>query len=147
MVRAENADQPRVIDDVHADVARGRTTLKQREQIRRRLFPPINLSRLQRGGGGAGIRDDQPFHAIKMRDLAAGGHGGCFLARHVIRVARIGEARSGDPFILDEAIGAAADGFRDIREGVHIGQPFRHDEQAACGDLRQTIEHFREGCV
>ena len=82
-----------------------------------------------------------------MRDLAAGGHGGCFLARHVIRIARVSQARARHPFTLDEAIGTAADGFRDIREGVHIGQPFRHDEQAACGDLRQAIEHFREGCV
>ena len=46
---------------------------QQRQQIVRRIFPPVLLAGLQRGGLGAGVGDRGPLDPIEMDDLRTGG--------------------------------------------------------------------------
>ena len=143
MVEAQNAGQRQRVNRFNHHLA---VAAEQQLHFRRRLFVPINLTGLYRGGGGRGIHNDVPFHAIKMRDFRPGGqawragrHG------HVIGEAFEHRQAAGIEFIGPEAEGAAADRFAHLLEGIGLGQAFGHDEGRAIGNLRQRMEQQREG--
>ena len=143
MVEAENAGQWQRVNrfNRHLPVAPQKLL-----HFGRRLFVPVNLPGLQRGGGGRGINNDVPFNAIKMRDFGPRGQACCAcLHRHVIRKAFINHQAAGIEFIGLEAEGAGPDGFTHLLEGVGLGKPLRHDEGRAIGNLRQGMKQEREG--
>ena len=131
MIEHDHADDAERIVGHHAQ---RRVVAHQRQQIDQWLLEPIDLAGLQCGGGGGGVRHHLPLDPIEMHDLGAGGEAGCLGARLVFVEPRIDRTRSGDPFVADETIGAAADDFVDLLERVGLRDALGHDETIVVGD-------------
>ena len=95
---------------------------QQRQQIGRRVLPPVHLARLHRRGLGGVVRLHVPFDAVEMHDLRSGGEAGlAILARLVFVEALIDEQRSLHALVRLEAERAAADHFGELLERIGVG--------------------------
>ena len=91
MVEAQDAVEPGGIGAADRDVG---IAPQQRHKVGLDLLVPIDLTCLQRGGGGRRVGNHAPFQAVEVRDLAAGGPFGGFCARHIVRVLLVDDRRA-----------------------------------------------------
>src|SRR5208337_5276736 len=68
LVEADHAHRAQRVGVLDPDVL---VLGKQRNQVGRQHLPPVDLAGVERGGGGGGVRDVEPFDAVDLDDLAA----------------------------------------------------------------------------
>ena len=116
-----------------------------RQQIKRRVFPPVDLTALECGRGGGGVGNEIPYHPIDVDDLRTGIEAGrAVLARHIGGVFGEYGAGAGNALVCQEFERTAADRLGDLLEGIGLGQPRRHDGAI---DLGQSGPQQRERLV
>ena len=141
MVHPQIADVAERVGDIHGEVA---VLLQQRHHVGDRRLPPIDLARLQCGGGGGGVRNDLPFDPIEIHPLAAGQPVGFFPARDVAREFLEHRGCARHPLVLAEGERAGADILADLLERIGRGDALRHDEGAGRAALAERVEQFCE---
>ena len=117
------------------------------DQVGAGLLEEVDLTFLERCGGGGGVRDGEPFDAVDFGDLAAGqavgrfncGAGTVGRTRLVGGVAVVDGVMAGLEFGSIEDVGAGAGGVRDGDGGRGVGEAFRHDEQGGCGGTGEGL--------
>ena len=141
MVEAQHAHIAERIDGRDRDILVGR---EYRQDVGRRLLVPIRFARIERRRRGRGIGYVEPFDPVDLGDLAAGGEARRLLARHIIGVLDEDRLAAGDPFLLDEFERARADRFRDLLEGVGLGDPLGHHERHIARQFAERAEEERK---
>ena len=121
--------------------------LQQRHQVGQRRLPPVDLAVLQRGRGGAGVRQDVPLDPVEGDPLAAGQPVRRLGPRDVVGEFLECRRRAGHPFVALEAHRAGADILADLLERIGLRDPLRHDEQAGRAALAQREQQLRVGLV
>ena len=121
---------------------------QHRQQIERRVFHEIDVAGLQRVHRGLRVGHREPFDAIDLHHLAAGGPARRLLARHVVLVLLIGHLHAGLEFSLHEFERTGADLFRDrlARLGVSA-KPLRHHERHQRRRLADRLQHQAVGLL
>ena len=140
MVEPQAADRARrVLVLQHQPVV----ALQSRDQINRRVLPPVDLVVHQRRHRRRRIRHDRPHHAVEMRHLRPGGKAvrAARRPRHIIRIALHHDARARNPLIGLELERPAANHLGNLTVGVGLGDPLRHHRR---GVLRQRIRQQPE---
>ena len=125
-------------------IVRSLAALQQGHQVGLHLLPPIDLTRLQRGRGCGGIRDNTPLDTLEMRDLTAGRPVRRLLPWHVAIELFISRTGTRDKLLRNELEGAGTDRLLDLLHRVGLGDAFRHDERLVRRRLAQRIDQQRE---
>ena len=117
---------------------------KRRDEVERRVLPPVDLAGAERRGGGGVIGYVEPFDAVDLGDLAAGGPVRRFPARHIIGVPDVDDLVARAELALDEFERARADHLGDLLERIGLGEPLGHDERHQARHFGEGVEQQRE---
>ena len=121
--------------------------LQHRQQIERQVFHEIDVAGLQRVHRGLRVGHRQPFDAVDLDHLAAGGPARRLLARHVVVVLLVGHLHAGLEFSLHEFERAGADLLGDRLARLGLGQPLRHHERHQRRRLAERLQHQAVGLL
>src|SRR5690348_16569666 len=125
MVEAEAADLAGAVLDCDYQIL---VALELRDEIDRRVLPPIDLALRQRRRGGGRILHEIPHDAVDIDHFGTGAEAGLAVrARHVIGVFLEYDALTGYALGRHEFKRPGADGLLDLLESVGIGKSLRHD--------------------
>src|SRR5438270_12713689 len=134
MVEAEAADLAGAVLHCYYQVL---VALELRDEIDRRVLPPIDLALRQRRRGGGRILHEVPHDTIDIDHFGTGAEARLPVrARHVIGVLFEYDALAGYALGRHEFKRPGADGLLDLLESVGVGQTLRHDRAIR---LRQRI--------
>src|SRR5437879_3821821 len=141
VVRADPALRSARVGDEGGE---SRVRLDLRQEVERRVLPPVDLARLQRGVGGGVIRHVAPDDTIQVPDLAAGGTARLLLTRPVVRGLHVDDLGSRLPLVFHELERAGADRLLDRLVLGRGRDPGRHDERHVRRGLAERVEDEAE---
>ena len=144
MVHPQRTDIAQRVGDIDHHIA---VALQQRDQVRDRLLPPVNLAVLQCRRCACRVRHDPPLDPVKHHALAAGQPVRSFRPGHVTIELFEHRERTRHPFRYRKFHRAGADDLGNRLERIGFGDPLRHN----AGDRRigfaERQQHLRERLV
>ena len=120
---------------------------QHRQQVPRRILDEVEIARLQRVHRGLRVRHGDPFDAVDLHDLAAGGPARRLLARHIVGVLLVDRLHARLELGLDELERAGADLLGDLLAGRRLGEPLRHHEGHIGRGLGDRLQHQAVGLL
>ena len=118
--------------------------LDLRNEIGRRVFPPVDLTGREGLRSLCVIGDIPPDHLVEVDLLAAGRAVWRLLARKVVGIPHVHRLLAGLPLVLDELEGPRPHDLLDLLIWGHGRDPRRHHERHVARGLAQGVEHGTE---